>query len=85
MSVFLQEQRRLPSDLLETSVDPQPEAAQATSQQVMLTQNVNLCILKTQIFNCYVLQKSTLLIYTAKLDLSNPIFLKKVFLKLYVI
>ena len=51
MSVFLQEQRRLPSDLLETSVDPQPAAAQATSQQVMWARNVNLCLVKTQIFN----------------------------------
>ena len=51
MSVFLQGQRRLPSDLLETSVDLQPAAAQATSQQVMWARNVNLWAIKTQIFN----------------------------------
>ena len=69
--------------MLETSVDPKPPAAQATSQQVMWTRNVNLCVLKTKIFNCN--HKIHIINNTANLDLSKPIFLKNVFLKLYVI
>ena len=80
MSVFLQGQRRLPSDLLETSVDPQPPAAQATSQQVMWARNVNLCVLKTQIFNCNYKIHIINIYNTANIDLSKPILLKNVFL-----